>query len=282
VEGQGNRPPPQAGRAAARDANAAQAREGQDVMGRKSTDAGADTLRRDGGVPAVRALARVGAAARGTDRDATYGSSSASSEPVDDGPPADLVQPAGGSTVVFYNAANRDLPADKEFRIDDAAQVIGQQAGGLSFWLTPQWEAGDTSSGTLVQLGAGDVHENAFAITKDAQSLRFTFLDDSGASIDINAMTDGWQRDQRHLVTATWGLDADGKGQVSFYVDGTLVGQQPYSGRFEVGQGVPLHIGADVESGRSLPGVISNFQLYNRGLTSGELGQAVASSGPTK
>ena len=79
--------------------------------------------------------------------------------------------------MVFYNAANKDLPTDKELRVDNAANLIGQQAGGLSFWLTPQWEATDTSRGTLVQLGAGDVHENALAITKDAQSLHFTFAD---------------------------------------------------------------------------------------------------------
>ena len=196
--------------------------------------------------------------------------------------PVELVQPAGGSTVVFANARNTDLPTDKDFRIDDAARVIGRQAGGLSFWLTPQWEAGDTGGGTLVRLGNDELQGNSFAIVKEGQSLRFIFTDSSGSGIDSNTAIDGWRPDQRHLITATWGQGPDGNSLVSLYVDGTTIAERPYSGAFEVGEDVPLHIGADVETGKSLPGVFSNFQLYNRRLAAAELEQVQENGGRTE
>jgi hypothetical protein len=194
------------------------------------------------------------------------------------GAPTDLVQPPGGAPIVNLTPDNRDFSADQMFQVVPGP-LIGTDGGGISFWVQPQWEAGDQSGATLLSLGTDDAQENRFEIFKDGQSLHFALTDNGGAQVDIGAAIDAWQPGERHLVTATWGQGTDGKNQVFFYVDGQLAGQQASDGRFEVPQGVKLGIGSDYGDGQTVPGVLSNFSMYKRTLTPAELGQAPAAAG---
>ena len=185
--------------------------------------------------------------------------------------PVNLVQPPGGLGLASQDA-NGDLPTDQRAHFD-AKSMIGTGTGGVSFWLQPQWEANDSNSATLVQLGSGDTEANRLEIYKNGQSLNFTFAGSSGDTTDIGAAIDGWQPGEKHLVTATWGQPGpDGQSQASFYVDGKLVGQQSYTGKFEAGNDVPLNIGSDYGDGQTVPGVLSNFKIYKQALAPAQLG----------
>jgi hypothetical protein len=190
--------------------------------------------------------------------------------------PQDLTQPAGGAPIVNLTEDNRDFSADQMFRVIPGP-LIGTEGGGISFWVQPQWEAGDQSNATLMNLGADGSQQNRFEIFKDGQSLHFALVDSTGAQVDIGSTIDGWQPGEQHLVTATWGQTADGKNEVLFYVDGKLAGQQTSNGKFEVPQDVRLGIGSDYGDGNTVPGVLSHVNVYKRTLTAAELGGAAGS-----
>jgi hypothetical protein len=199
-------------------------------------------------------------------------------------PAVDLVQPPGGSTLVYQNAANKDLPMDQLLHVD-AQNFVGRDTGAVSFFLQPQWQANDPTNATLVQLGNSDTNPSGFAITKDGQSLHFTFADNSGAApLDTSIAIDGWKPGEQHLVTASWGQSQDGGHSVaSFYVDSQLVGQQQYNGQFQIGQGVPLNVGSGYgDPTQVVQGVLNNFKVYNQAPPPAQLGQAPSAGGPTK
>jgi hypothetical protein len=122
-----------------------------------------------------------------------------------------------------------------------------------------------------VNLGEGDAQQNRFEIFKDGQTLHFAFAANSGGQVDLSAAVESWQPGEQHLVSATWG-----GGQVTFYVDGKLAGQQPYSGQLEVGNNVPLTIGSDYVDAATLPGRFSQFHMYKRPLTQEEVAAQAA------
>ena len=184
--------------------------------------------------------------------------------PSGEAPPLDLVQPPGGDTIHYPGVY--DLPTDSVLPLK-AAQFFGPDTGALSFWLQPKWAADDPTTANLVQLGNVDQAASLFSISKDGQSLHFNFADSEGGGLDANAPINDWQPGDRHLITATWGQPGpDGQRQASFYVDGTLVGQQAYGGTFELGPDSTLRIGTDNRNGTAVPGIFSNFNVYKQAL----------------
>lgn len=173
---------------------------------------------------------------------------------------------ADDSVLLFDASKQQEFRADSRLQILDAKNVVSGDAGTLSFWIQPQWEGTDETSATLVQLGNAEAKQNALEIFKDGQSLRLSLADNAGAQIETSSAIGGWQPGEQHLVTASWG-----QGAVAFYVDGQLVGQQPFTGHLDVPPQTPLDIGSGSSDVGGLPGVISNFRMYKRVLGANEI-----------
>jgi len=149
-----------------------------------------------------------------------------------------------------------------EFAIPDAANLSGD-AGSISFCMQPQWAGTDQSNADLVDLG--NTWENRFKLFKNGSMIRFLLWPNSGVEAGVGAMINSWQPGTWHPVTATYGPDpTTGTNMVSLYVDGMLIGQDPYDSQLNLPQ-LPLYIGENVPAGS--PGAQSSlmdFQAYNR------------------
>jgi hypothetical protein len=153
---------------------------------------------------------------------------------------------------------------DSQFAIPDAANLTGE-AGTISFCLQPQWSGDAQTNAGLVNLETPHIWENHLKIFKNGSFFRFSIWPNSGIESGVAARIDNWQAGQWHPVTVTFGSDpATGANMASMYLDGVLVGQQPYDGQLEVPQ-QPLYIGSDMPNGEpSASGSLKNFQAYNR------------------
>ncbi|MFI5397555.1 MAG: LamG-like jellyroll fold domain-containing protein [Candidatus Binatia bacterium] len=153
---------------------------------------------------------------------------------------------------------------NSRFAIPDAGNLSGEE-GSISFCLQPQWSGADPSNADLVDLHTPNAWENNLKIFKNGNGLRFLLWPNSGIETGVAAKIDAWQAGQWHPVTATFGSDPNtGANTVSLYVDGVLVGQQPYDGQFQIPQ-QPLYIGDNVPAGSpAARSSLMNFQAYNR------------------
>ncbi len=172
----------------------------------------------------------------------------------------------GEGVVLFDSSKQQEFPADSRLQIEDAKNIISGEAGTISFWLQPQWDGSDQTSGTLVQLGNAEAKQNALEIFKDGQSLHLSLADNSRTQVETSSLIDTWRYGEQHLVTATWG-----QGAVAFYIDGRLVGQQPFAGQLDVPPQTPLDIGSGYPDATTLPGVLSDFRMYKRTLGANEV-----------
>jgi hypothetical protein len=148
--------------------------------------------------------------------------------------------------------------------IPDAGNLTGE-AGSISFCLQPQWGGNDISNAGLVDLETPNVWGNRLKIFKNREYFRFSIWPNSGAESGVSAGISGWQPGQWHPVTVTFGPDPNtGVNTASMYLDGALVGQQPYDGQFDVPQ-QPLYIGSGLPGGEpAAGGALKSFQAYNR------------------
>ena len=165
-----------------------------------------------------------------------------------------------------------------QYAIPDAGHISGD-AGTISFSIQPQWDGSDGSNASLVQLSTPNVWENRIEIGKSGDILRFMFFPDSGVESGVGAQISNWQAGDWHQVTTTWGPDANGVNMLALYVDGNLIGSQPYDGQLQVPSGQPLYIGSNYTGGTAANGAISNFQVYNRALAPSEIATGAAVSG---
>jgi hypothetical protein len=275
---EGGTGPAATGSVANRGRGAAQVRPGAESSVKASETPAAGTSSTTGSEPIQVNPSLVGqpTAARGANPLAGTGNASAAgSNPAAGGPVrpagpqsgAARVNPEQGVTIFtgFDSCQGQPtcnaFPTDSRIDIADARNVIAGEAGAVSFWLEPQWDAKDTSRATLVNLGSGDTQQNRFEIFKDGQSLHLAFADNRGVPSDLSAVIDGWQPGERHLVTATWG-----QGQVSFYVDGNPAGQQSYSGQLDLAKDTRLSIGSGYPDSQTVPGVFLDTHFYKRAL----------------
>jgi len=153
---------------------------------------------------------------------------------------------------------------DSRYAIPDAGNLSGE-AGSISFCLQPQWGGGDPSNAGLVDLETPNVWENRLKIFKNGEYFRFSIWPSTGAESGVSARINNWQAGQWHPVTVTFGPDPQsGQNMASMYVDGQLVGQQPYDGQLQVPR-QPLYIGSGIPGGEpTASGALKNFQAHNR------------------
>lgn len=173
------------------------------------------------------------------------------------------VQCGGGGEGCVFDTNSR-------YAIPDAGNLSGE-AGSISFCLQPQWGGTDASNAGIVDLQTPNVWENRLKIFKNNEFFRFSIWPNNGTESGVSAKINSWQPGQWHPVTVTFGPDpSSGQNIASMYVDGNLVGQQPYDGQLQVPQ-QPLYIGSGIPGGEpTAGGALRNFQAYNRVLPPNE------------
>ena len=110
--------------------------------------------------------------------------------------------------------------------------------------------------------------DNRMQLVKNGRYLRFIFTDNTSREADISVPIDHWEPGQAHTVTATWG-----EGKTHLYIDGQRVGQNTYSGQFQIPPNTPMYVGSDVPGGTyaGASATIQNFKVYGRALNDEEV-----------
>lgn len=164
-----------------------------------------------------------------------------------------------GDAADFADTAQYTLPA--------GGHVDGAM-GTIAFDVQPHWAGSDETNNSLLQIRDEHQWENNLQIVKNYDSLRFIIIDASGVETNVNIGIDGWQADESHRVTATWG-DA----QMALYVDGQPVGQATLANDLAFADTTPIHLGSDFP-GSQYAGAnarISNVRIYGRSLSADEI-----------
>jgi len=158
------------------------------------------------------------------------------------------------------------FPSGAKLEIPNAGAAVGEQ-GTLAFWVEPGWDGSEDGDRSFVQLRDPQRWENRIQVFKNGRYLRFLFTDATGGESGVGTDIDDWVAGERHYVTATW---AD--GLTYLYVDGLLVGTNPYEGQLKMPESTPLLIGSDHPGGaRGAEAVIGDFQIKDRETTVDEL-----------
>ncbi len=174
-----------------------------------------------------------------------------------------------GAVVEGVELGNDDgawFPVDGKLAIPDAGAAVGRE-GAISFTVEPTWDGTIEGDRSFVQLRDPQRWENRIQIFKNGEYLRFLFTDGTGTESGVGTNIKAWAAGERHHVTATW---AD--GMTYLYVDGTLVGTNPYEGQLDMPPATDLYIGSDHPQG--LPGadaIMSHFEAIDRELTADEV-----------
>jgi hypothetical protein len=153
---------------------------------------------------------------------------------------------------------------NSQLAIADAGNLSGD-AGSISFCFQPQWAGSDQVNASLVDLRTPNEWSNHLKVFKNGVYFRFSLWPSDGPEAGVSANISSWQPGQWHPVTVTYGPDPQtGQNMMSMYLDGTLIGQQPYESQLQVPD-QPLYIGSDVPGGQpGAGGSLMNFQAYNR------------------
>jgi hypothetical protein len=236
----------------------------------------------EGGAPPASGRDQAGkssadkAAAPQTQEMAQATDSAKASAPDDNGPVFSLpldksTQPDKGDTTpiiangVTFDANGAHFSADAQLFIPSEGNV-NPAAGTFTFWMLPDW-AGDVESVfQILHLGA-TTWANRLDIFKDHVYLRLLMCPDSGFESGASANISGWNKGDRHMITATWG-----DGVVAMYIDGVSVGVSDYDGELDIGSSPPLFLGSGnprVKEGANSN--ITNFQIYTRALGADEV-----------
>lgn len=157
--------------------------------------------------------------------------------------------------------------ADARVAIPDAGAAVGA-AGAISFWVEPAWDGSSEGDHSLVQLRDPQRWENRIQIFKNGPFLRFLFTDASGSESGVGTDIKHWAAGERRHITATWA-----EGMTYLYVDGTLVGTNPYPGELAMPESTPLLLGSDHPGG--VPGadaVLGDFEAVDRERTAADVG----------
>ncbi len=220
-----------------------------------STRRSRTTLR--GGIAFVIALAAVVGGCGGNDDSPP---SLGTATPVPTASPTPT-QPAG-RTPVFQACEGQVLNPQVPVTIPNAANITGE-SGSVFLDLTPSWGGGDGSDASLLDLGTpGQSQTNRMELIKNGADLRFLLVDSEGVEHTIGYGIQSWQAGEPHSVAVTWGDDGNGQREMRLFVDGHLVGVQPYEDAFNVPADRPLVIGNNAGGGSLLNG----FQVYNNPL----------------
>jgi hypothetical protein len=171
----------------------------------------------------------------------------------------DLVHEPPATAVV--DSSMTYTSGDYRFSIDSPFQIPSTgDAGTVALWLQPEWASGNQDDASLIELGDGQIH-----VYKNVNFLRFAVGSDAPEH-STGIPIDHWQPGEWHAVSATWA-----NGEVSFYVDGQLVGQ-PIRGDLDLQGEAPVTIGSVYPPERPVaPATVSDISLRNRALSPREV-----------
>jgi len=173
--------------------------------------------------------------------------------------------------VVYQAKDDKVFPTDSQEEVGDAGKISGA-AGTISFWLQPQWAAGNQEDATFVQLG-----DSGMEVMKNVNYLRFQFHDSDGGENGLGSNLGAWSQNEWHQVTATW-QDT----QLSLYVDGQLVSQKAFNRAPEFQPETKLYVGSAFPNGAAAaPASIGSLLVTNMNSSAGDVG-SVFHNGPPK
>lgn len=142
------------------------------------------------------------------------------------------------------------FPPDAQLAYPHRAGVQ-DDAGTVALWIEPvDWDGRDASVHSFFRLNDSSDGSYRFHLLKDSANLRFQFITDQGEN-DVRVPIDWWPRGEGHHVAATWDDNV-----LRVYVDGAVVGEQPYTGTLKVGANVPGWWGSNAESGTPGAGAV--------------------------
>lgn len=173
--------------------------------------------------------------------------------------------------VLLRGAEARDdgsywIPDGAAVRFPNRGTAVGQR-GAIAFWIEPAWNGSEDSTRSFVQIRDPQRWENRIQIFKNGRYLRFLFTDESGTESGVGTELVEWSAGTRHHIVATW-VD----GLTYLYVDGALVGTNPFPARIANPAATPLWLGADHPGGMdSANAAIGGFEMLDREMSADEV-----------
>jgi hypothetical protein len=160
-----------------------------------------------------------------------------------------------------------DLGEDAVLAFPNAGNAKGD-AGSIALEIDPKWVGSDATDNSFVQIRTPNGWDNRMQLVKNGRYLRFILTDNTSREADISVPIDHWEPGRPHTVTATWG-----EGKTQLYIDGQRVGQNTYSGQFQIPPNTPMYVGSDLPGGTyaGAGATIQNFKVYGRRLSDEEI-----------
>ncbi len=182
----------------------------------------------------------------------------------DNGTAADGTDPIVEQNVQYDVGDGAYFPPDSRFAYPNNGGVVNDH-GSVVFWVQPvDWDGGDPTDNSLVQLRNPGSWANRLQIFKNGPYLRFLFTPDTGQETNVGQDIRTWKRGEWHFVAASWGDSI-----TTMYVDGRQIGQGPYEGELDVPDGTPLYVGSDLPGGADAAGaIVSQFAVLDYVITS--------------
>ena len=176
-------------------------------------------------------------------------------------PPATVPPSPAGEGVVFQSDAAVQYTLDTPVDVNDLTKLAGA-SGAVSFWLQPEWQAGNQDDADLVDIGDGRLQ-----IIKNVSFLRLEFTDDAGETHGIGAPIPEWKTGEWHQVAGSWN-----GGTFQLYFDGQLVSQATIGNPFTLPTETGMTIGSDFPANRPIaPGVMGGLGVQNQPLSANEV-----------
>lgn len=172
--------------------------------------------------------------------------------------------------VAYDGGLDTVFPTDSQEEVADAGPIAGG-AGTVSFWLKPEWAAGDQNDATFIQLG-----DSGLEVMKNVSFLRFQYTDSAGVEHGLGSSLEQWPPGEWRHVAASWV-----NGQLTLYVDGKMVSQDRYQTPPEFQAETKLYVGSAFASGAPASAAqITGLRVLNRDAGAGEIGAQFHAGAP--
>lgn len=172
---------------------------------------------------------------------------------------------------VVYQGGDRVFDTSDRQQITDRRAITGE-AGSISFWTQPQWEAGNADRASFVQIG-----ENGLRIVKDGDNLRFEYTNSHGDN-ELGGVADisGWQAGEWRYIAGTWQ-----GGSLVLYVDGQRMKLTTPTEPPPVQSDPRLYVGSVAGNGNpSAPAQMTGLEVSNAPMTLAQIAAAVKKGPP--
>jgi hypothetical protein len=160
-----------------------------------------------------------------------------------------------------------EFPDNAQFSFP-AGSNVNSEAGTISFEIRPNWDGGDLTNNSLVQIRNEHVWENALSIAKNYDALRYIIIDSGGVERNVNIPIGDWAAGEPQFITATWDSQT-----MRLFINGELAGESTLPNPLNFSNTTPMHIGSDFP-GTSYVGAggsIRDFTVYARALGTDEI-----------